>query len=57
VHQAGRTALPGLVVVGMGWQTRRSSAFIDGVGHDAAMVVEHLMGTVLATAHEGRAAA
>ncbi len=57
VHQAERTALPGLVVVGMGWQTRRNSAFIDGVGHDAAMVVEHLTGTVLATAHEGRAAA
>jgi putative flavoprotein involved in K+ transport len=57
MHQAGRTALPGLVVVGLGWQTRRNSAFIDGVGHDAATVVEHLTGTVLAAAHQGRAAA
>jgi putative flavoprotein involved in K+ transport len=41
------TAAPGLVVVGQRWQTRRSSTFLDGVRHDAAIVVDHLMTTVL----------
>ena len=47
-HAAGLTAAPGLVVVGQRWQTRRSSTFLDGVRHDAALVVDHLMATVLA---------
>ena len=38
VHRAGRTAVPGLHVVGAAWQTRRSSALLDGVRHDAALV-------------------
>ena len=46
-HSAGLTAAPGLVVVGQRWQTRRSSTFLDGVRHDAAIVVDHLMNTVL----------
>ena len=46
-HTAGVTAAPGLVVVGQRWQTRRSSTFLDGVGHDAAIVVDHLLSTVL----------
>lgn len=48
VHQvSGRTPIPGLVVVGMAWQTRRNSTFIDGVRHDAALVVDHLLRDVL----------
>jgi len=47
-HSAGLTAAPGLAVVGQRWQTRRSSTFLDGVGHDAAIVVDHLLSTVLA---------
>ena len=46
-HTAGLTAAPGLAVVGQRWQTRRSSTFLDGVRHDAAHVVDHLMTTVL----------
>jgi putative flavoprotein involved in K+ transport len=41
-HRRGVTASPGLYVVGMHWQTRRSSTFVDGVRHDAAAVVDHL---------------
>lgn len=37
-HDAGRTPVPGLHVVGMSWQTRRSSTWIDGVGADARIV-------------------
>jgi putative flavoprotein involved in K+ transport len=42
------TAAPGLVVVGQRWQTRRSSTFLDGVRHDARLVVDHLLAGVLA---------
>ena len=44
VHQAGVTAAPGLFVVGRQFQTRRNSTFIDGVGHDAALIAEHITG-------------
>lgn len=39
-HDAGRTPVPGLHVVGMSWQTRRSSTWIDGVGADARIVAD-----------------
>lgn len=39
-QRAGRTPVPGLWVVGAAWQTRRSSAMLDGVRHDAALVVD-----------------
>jgi putative flavoprotein involved in K+ transport len=42
VHRHGVTAAPGLYVVGMRWQTRRSSTFVDGARHDARAVVDHL---------------
>ena len=42
-HLNGNTASPGLHVVGMRWQTRRSSAFLDGVRHDAAIVVAKVL--------------
>jgi putative flavoprotein involved in K+ transport len=46
-HTAGRTVAPGLMVVGMQRQTRRSSTFLDGVRHDAELVVTHLIEEVL----------
>jgi putative flavoprotein involved in K+ transport len=46
-HHAGRTPAPGLYVIGMRWQTRRNSAFLDGVRHDAALVVDHLINSAL----------
>jgi len=42
-HRAGVTPAPGLYVIGMPWQTRRSSSFLDGVRHDARIVVDHLI--------------
>jgi len=45
-HRGGATAAPGLHVIGMRWQSRRNSANLDGVRHDAVTVVcrvlEHL---------------
>jgi putative flavoprotein involved in K+ transport len=38
VHTGGATVAPGLYVMGMRWQSRRSSSFLDGVRHDAATV-------------------
>jgi putative flavoprotein involved in K+ transport len=42
-HASGTTAMPGLYVVGMRWQTRRASSFLDGVRHDATMVVSRIL--------------
>lgn len=42
-HVRGTTAAPGLHVVGMRMQTRRNSTFLDGVRHDAAVVVHRIL--------------
>ena len=36
------TKLPGLFAVGLQFQRRRNSAFIDGVGDDAAFIAERI---------------
>lgn len=41
-QRAGITPAPGVYTVGQRFQTRRSSTFIDGVGHDAAVVAAHI---------------
>lgn len=41
-HERGVTAAAGLYFLGMRWQSRRSSSFIDGVAADAAHVTDHL---------------
>ncbi|WP_409330569.1 NAD(P)-binding domain-containing protein [Trujillonella humicola] len=41
-HRYGITARPGLFLVGQRFQTRRSSTFIGGSRHDAALVAAHL---------------
>ena len=43
-HLNGITASPGLHVVGMRWQFRRSATFLDGARHDAALVVAQMLG-------------
>jgi putative flavoprotein involved in K+ transport len=43
-HHRGRTPLPGLYVLGLRFQTRRRSSFIDGVGRDAQEVAEAIAG-------------
>ena len=40
----GRTPIPGLYVLGQRFQHRRRSHLIGGVGRDAAMVAEHILG-------------
>jgi len=41
-HRGGVTPVDGLYVLGMRFQTRRNSSFLDGVGADANEVAEHL---------------
>jgi putative flavoprotein involved in K+ transport len=41
-HDGGITPAPGLYVLGLQFLRRRNSAFIDGVGADAAALAEHL---------------
>lgn len=41
-HDGGVTPVPGLYVLGMQFQRRRKSAFIDGVGDDARELAEHV---------------
>ena len=55
VHRAGVTAVPGLYVLGMHFQRRRKSAFIDGVGADAAFLADRIVerGLSGASANDG----
>jgi putative flavoprotein involved in K+ transport len=42
VHQRGVSDVPGLYFLGLSWLSRRASAFIFGVGDDAAHLAEHI---------------
>ena len=42
-HRRGATAAPGLHVIGMRWQSRRNSANLDGVRHDAVTVASDVL--------------
>jgi len=42
VHERGITAAPGIYFLGLRWQSRRSSSFLDGVAADAEHVTAHL---------------
>ena len=42
IHSGGITEAAGLYVLGMNFQRRRNSSFIDGVGDDARMIAGHL---------------
>jgi putative flavoprotein involved in K+ transport len=41
-HRRGVTAVPGLYAIGLRFQHRRSSTFVDGARHDAAYLAEHI---------------
>ena len=41
-HRRGVTDIPGLYAIGLRWQSRRSSTFVDGARHDAAYVADHV---------------
>jgi putative flavoprotein involved in K+ transport len=55
-HRAGATAAPGLYAIGMRWQSRRNSAQLDGVRHDAVTVVSRVLDHLGAGSHLRRAA-
>ncbi|OLN23198.1 oxidoreductase [Domibacillus antri] len=42
VHQRGVTQIEGLYFLGLPWQYRRGSALLQGVGHDAKYIAEHI---------------
>jgi putative flavoprotein involved in K+ transport len=44
IHEGGVTPVPGLYALGLNFMRRRNSAFIDGVGADAADIADHLLG-------------
>lgn len=41
-HQRGVSSEPGIYFVGLPWLSRRGSAFIWGVWHDAKHVADHI---------------
>jgi putative flavoprotein involved in K+ transport len=49
-HAGGVTPVPGLYALGLHFQRRRKSAFIDGVGADAEEIAAHLFETLLGDA-------
>jgi len=42
IHERGVSNVPGLYFLGLAWLSRRASAFIWGVWHDAAYIAEHI---------------
>jgi putative flavoprotein involved in K+ transport len=49
VHRRGIAAVPGVYVLGLRFQYRRSSHFIGGVGRDAAFLATHIVGSTSPT--------
>jgi putative flavoprotein involved in K+ transport len=43
IHRGGVTPRPGLYVLGLQFMRRRNSAFLDGVGSDAADLTDHIV--------------
>lgn len=41
-HQRGVSSEPGIYFLGLPWQSRRGSAFIWGVWHDASHIADHI---------------
>ena len=46
MHDGGITTYPGLYVLGLNFQRRRNSSFIDGVGRDAVELARHIAAAV-----------
>ncbi len=42
VHRGGVTAVPGLYFLGLQWLSKMHSAFLSGVGDDAAVLADHI---------------
>ena len=56
-HRGGITPVPGLFVLGMHFQRRRKSAFIDGVGGDAQVLADEILRRAAASARPQPSAA
>jgi putative flavoprotein involved in K+ transport len=41
-HRRGITEVAGLYAIGLRFQYRRTSAFVDGARHDAAYLADHI---------------
>jgi putative flavoprotein involved in K+ transport len=41
-HRRGITVVPGLYAIGLRFQSRRNSTFIDGARHDAAYLADRI---------------
>ena len=44
VHRSGITGVPGLYFLGLQWLSKMHSAFLSGVGDDAAVLADHIAG-------------
>ena len=42
VHRGGITEVPGLYFLGLQWLSKMYSAFLSGVGDDAAVLADHI---------------
>ncbi len=42
IHKKGMSPVVGLYWVGLPWQTKMNSGIINGVGHDAKLIVKHI---------------
>ena len=42
VHRGGITGVPGLYFLGLQWLSKLYSAFLSGVGDDAAVLADHI---------------
>jgi putative flavoprotein involved in K+ transport len=42
IHRGGITEVPGLYFLGLQWLSRMKSAFLSGVGDDAATLADHI---------------
>ena len=42
VHRDGITGVPGLYFLGLQWLSKMHSAFLSGVGDDAAVLADHI---------------
>jgi len=49
-HRRGITEVPGLYAIGLRFQYRRNSTFIDGARHDAAYLADHITANLLRAA-------
>jgi putative flavoprotein involved in K+ transport len=53
-HRGGVTAAPGLYAIGLPFQSRRASTFIDGVRHDATSLTDHIAARSTAATRRSR---